>query len=193
LTSRIKPELVGPLADSPYSDGASAMEQYRRGCRGLRGSKLYKNTAALQKQQVCSLPLSSRPLAADTQGDHRARWYGPSHRSSLAVPFCSCPRQRVVGFYPVRELLDRLQSTFGELALFMVNELHTDVIAVVFRPRAFLPTTFSVMQSRHMLPVRAEAGKGYKSQPLMLPNIPEILMQFRAMGVGVVGEVTVLR
>lgn len=46
-----------------------------------------------------------------------------------------------MGFTPVLDLVRQLESTFGGLALFFVDELQQDAIYLVWRPQAFLPTT----------------------------------------------------
>ena len=56
--------------------------------------------------------------------------------------------QRVVGFDPVEDLLRRLAASHSHLALFFASPLHTEAIGVVFRPQAFLPSTFAVLQVR---------------------------------------------
>lgn len=110
-------------------------------------------------------------------------------------------QKRVVGFDPIREYQERLVKRYGGLALFFVAGGEggwREGVAVVFRPRAFLPSSFAVLQTRGKVPVKVqmegegEGGRERGGLPVLLPNIAEVISEFRTLGEGIVDEVVLL-
>lgn len=95
----------------------------------------------------------------------------------------------MVGFDPVGDLLARLRAEHGHLALFFTNPLHAQAIAVVWRPAAFLPSPMAVLQARRHAPVAAAGGSG---APVLVPNVMELLAEWRALGQGLVDHIHLL-
>jgi hypothetical protein len=91
--------------------------------------------------------------------------------------------QRVVGFDPVSSFVERLEEEYGELALFFTNPLHSTLIAVLWRPAAFLPSAFAVLQSRRHMPAAGSAA------PMLVPNVMEILAEWKFKGQGLVSHI----
>lgn len=62
--------------------------------------------------------------------------------------------QRVLGFDPIGQFYTRVQRLYGQhLALPpFLSPLHQDALALTFRPRAFLPGPFTVLQVRGKKP-----------------------------------------
>jgi hypothetical protein len=110
-------------------------------------------------------------------------------------------QKRVVGFDPVREYRERLVRRYGGMALFFMAGGEggwREGVAVVFRPRAFLPSSFAVLQTRGKVPVKVkgeggrEGGKEGGGMPVLLPNVAEVVSEFRRLGEGIVEEVVLL-
>ena len=110
-------------------------------------------------------------------------------------------QKRVVGFDPVRDYQERLVKRYGGMALFFMAGGEggwREGVAVVFRPRAFLPSSFAVLQTRGKLPVKVqvegegEGGREGGGVPVLLPNVAEVMSEFRRLGEGIVDEVVLL-
>lgn len=63
---------------------------------------------------------------------------------------------------------------------------------MVWRPRAFLPSPFAVLHTKGKLPVKVGGEGGKETMPFLLPNVAEVLSEFRRLGEGLVEEVVVL-
>lgn len=103
--------------------------------------------------------------------------------------------------YAVPTLVSALRDAYGELALFFYDVHGGDVIAVKWRPAAFLPQAFRPDTARSRLlvvrgpagregsPASSKKGKGAHTgteAAWLLPNVPEILEGIRALGGGLI-------
>lgn len=119
------------------------------------------------------------------------------------------------GFDPVAQFIRELQATYGDFALFLFDEFGGDVISVVWKPAAFLPTAFKVSTSAFKLPLSGEfppqvlssiealtaappaSGDTTKKKKsgadvsLVLPNIVEMISTFWLLGKDLVQDVVV--
>lgn len=103
--------------------------------------------------------------------------------------------------YAVPSLVSSLREAYGELALFLYDVHGGDVIAVKWKPRAFLPQPFRPdaagsrllvvrgLAGREDSPASSKKGKGSQigtAAAWLLPNVPEILEGIRALGGGLI-------
>ena len=95
----------------------------------------------------------------------------------------------LVGFNPIQKYVQVLEATFGSFAVFFYDQLGGNVVGVAWRPQAFLPKPFRVIDSHSQLAVELPDVKG-KCQ--MIPNISGILEDFKKLGEGVVDSIECL-
>jgi len=110
-------------------------------------------------------------------------------------------QKRVVGMDPVSEYQKKLVKRYGGLALFFMAGAeggHREGLAVRFRPRLFLSSSFSVLQSRGKIPIKVKPDEEKRENidgegvSFMLPNVGEVLSDFKRLGEEIVEEVLVL-
>ncbi|XP_056274928.1 nucleolar protein 6-like [Pseudoliparis swirei] len=89
----------------------------------------------------------------------------------------------VIDYNPVTLYLAELRDAFGELALFFCDPHGGTVIAVLWKPKAFLPVPFktSYMSARRVEVTGEEANT--------IPNVEAILEDFRVLGKGLIKSV----
>ena len=75
---------------------------------------------------------------------------------------------------PVDALVNALRDNFGHHALFFYNDLCPDVIAVLWRPKVFVPKPFSVMGSEFAQPCVAS---GWKPDTMVMVNGRDVLRE----------------
>ena len=119
-------------------------------------------------------------------------------------------------FDPVRRFVHELKGTYGELALFLFDELGGEVIAVVWKPAAFLPSRFKVSSASSTIPLTSDfsaevfsaldtlaqggaAAAGNKKPKksagergealLVLPNIAQVVANIRHLGKDLVKDI----
>ena len=97
----------------------------------------------------------------------------------------------LVGADPVRELADRIEAEMGDKVLV----LHAGgafagpwarEIRAVWRPAAFVPKPFGVMQAAHAAPV-GDGAAGF-----LVPNVPQLLAEMRSLGEGLIERIDLL-
>mmetsp|Transcript_20092 Transcript_20092/g.43309 ORF Transcript_20092/g.43309 Transcript_20092/m.43309 type:complete len:1469 (+) Transcript_20092:333-4739(+) len=57
------------------------------------------------------------------------------------------------GWRPIDNIVDSLRTKFGSSAIFFYNGMAPDIIAVLWRPTAFSPISFTAMHSKHKRPL----------------------------------------
>ena len=77
------------------------------------------------------------------------------------------------------------QETFGDLAMFFYDQLGGDIVAVVWKPAAFLPCPFRVTEVHNRIPI--EVSQLDKVQTV--PNIVSILADCQSLGKGLVERI----
>jgi U3 small nucleolar RNA-associated protein 22 len=129
------------------------------------------------------LPLASHgvDVAVATGSTH------PKH-SSRARP----THFPITDFNPVKKYLTELESAFSEFCLFFYDKYGGRCIAVVWKPQAFIPKPFRVMQS--FCKTQAVTGResGKKSKLMFAPDVKAIVADFELMGEGLVSSVEVI-
>uniref|UniRef100_A0A8C4IVS4 Nucleolar protein 6 n=1 Tax=Dicentrarchus labrax TaxID=13489 RepID=A0A8C4IVS4_DICLA len=89
----------------------------------------------------------------------------------------------VIDYNPVSLYLAELQEAFGDLALFFCDPYGGTVIAVLWKPKAFIPVPFKTSQvSARRVEVTGEEANTF-------PNVEAILEDFRVMGKDMVKSV----
>jgi len=91
----------------------------------------------------------------------------------------------LVGFDPVGNYVKALEENFGDLAMFFYDQLGGDVVAIVWKPTAFLPGDFRVTEAHNRLPLEMQGKKHVQT----IPNILSILKDIEALGEGLVERV----
>ncbi|XP_076854204.1 nucleolar protein 6 [Brachyhypopomus gauderio] len=89
----------------------------------------------------------------------------------------------VVDFNPVRQYVSELRDAFGDVALFFYDPYGGTVVAVLWKPHAFVPQPFktSLMNARQ---VKVSDGTA-----TTVPNVEAIVQDFHIMGEGLVNKV----
>ena len=95
----------------------------------------------------------------------------------------------LVGFNPVQKYVQVLEANFGTFAVFFFDQLGGNTIGVAWRPSAFLPQAFRVIDSHGKIAIELPNTKR-KCQ--MIPNISSILEDFKILGKGMVDSVECL-
>jgi len=88
-------------------------------------------------------------------------------------------------FDPIGKFVEALEENFGDIALFFYDQLGGGVVAVVWKPAAFMPRNFRVTDAQHALPLEVKGIKGVQT----VPNIVSVLADFRSLGEGLVESV----
>ncbi|KAH8031449.1 hypothetical protein HPB51_017221 [Rhipicephalus microplus] len=86
----------------------------------------------------------------------------------------------VVGFDIVSYYVQALENTYGELALFFYDRYGGDIVAVLWKPNAFVPQPLKVS---HI------GGYMLKGKDMMVPNVEAVLEDFSILGKGLVESV----
>uniref|UniRef100_A0A131YG99 Nucleolar protein 6 n=1 Tax=Rhipicephalus appendiculatus TaxID=34631 RepID=A0A131YG99_RHIAP len=86
----------------------------------------------------------------------------------------------VVGFDVVSYYVRALEDAYGELALFFYDRYGGDIVAVLWKPNAFVPQPLKVS---HI------GGYMLKGKDMMVPNVEAILEDFSILGKGLVESV----
>jgi hypothetical protein len=67
---------------------------------------------------------------------------------------------------PIQEdIVTQLREKFGSLALFFWNDTIGDQVGVILKPAAFLPSGFSALGAKHMMPLYGKTGSGTRAIP----------------------------
>lgn len=89
----------------------------------------------------------------------------------------------VIYHNPVSLYLKELREAFGDLALFFCDPYGGTVIAVLWKPKAFIPVPFKTSQ------VSARSVEVAGEEANTVPNVEAILEDFRVLGKGLVKSV----
>jgi hypothetical protein len=91
-------------------------------------------------------------------------------------------------WHPVKSLISKLRSKYGEYAVFFYNEFSPDIIAMIWRPAAFVPRAFSAMMSEFQSPVL----KLWKDDSLVTTNTDDLMSDIVYAGRDILSDVKVL-
>ncbi|XP_077571803.1 nucleolar protein 6 [Stigmatopora nigra] len=106
------------------------------------------------------------------------------HRGVLTGKVISCwKKMPVTDFNPVTLYLAELRDAFGDLALFFCDPYGGSVIAVLWKPKAFVPLPFKTSQ------VSARSVDVCRDEATTVPNVEAILEDFRIIGKDLVKSV----
>ncbi|CAK4122349.1 unnamed protein product [Aphanomyces euteiches] len=111
----------------------------------------------------------------------------PKSKSRFAVPYYKNLKQSdpfatlFIGLDPLEDAIKQLTARFQHLALFFVNR---QVIAVRWKPPAFLPTRFRVLHATHQLPLSSD-----DDTVSSVPQVMDILREMKRMLYGLVERV----
>ena len=89
---------------------------------------------------------------------------------------------------PVKSLISKLRSQYGEYAVFFYNEFSPDIIAMIWRPAAFIPKAFSAMMSEYQSPVL----KCWKDDSLVMTNTDDLMSEIGYASRHVLSDIKVL-
>lgn len=89
---------------------------------------------------------------------------------------------------PIKSLVSELRSKFSEYAVFFYNEFSPDIIALIWRPAAFVPKSFSVMMSEFQSPVL----KLWKDDSLVVTNSDDLINEIGHIGRHVFSDIKVI-
>ena len=89
---------------------------------------------------------------------------------------------------PIKSLVSELRSKFSEYAVFFYNEFSPDIIALIWRPAAFVPKSFSVMLSEFQSPVL----KLWKDDSLVVTNSDDLINEIGHIGRHVFSDIKVI-
>ena len=89
---------------------------------------------------------------------------------------------------PVKSLISKLRSKYGEYAVFFYNEFSPDIIAMIWRPAAFVPNAFSAMMSEFQSPVL----KCWKDDSLVIANTDDLMTEISYAGRDMLSDIKVL-
>lgn len=121
------------------------------------------------------VPLLTQAVDRPTVTFSRGIMAGKVTQSGGALP--------VIDYNPVSLYLAELRDAFGDLALFFCDPHGGTVIAVLWKPKAFIPMPFKTSQmSARRVEVTGEEANS-------IPNVEAILEDFRVMGKGLVKSV----
>nr|XP_020450136.1 nucleolar protein 6 [Monopterus albus] len=121
------------------------------------------------------VPLLSQAVDPPTVTFSRGVMTGGVGKSGGALP--------VIDYNPVSLYLEELREAFGDLALFFCDPYGGTVIAVLWKPKAFIPVPFKTSQaSARSIEVTGEEVN-------TVPNVKAILEDFQIMGEGLVKSV----
>uniref|UniRef100_A0A671Y772 Nucleolar protein 6 n=1 Tax=Sparus aurata TaxID=8175 RepID=A0A671Y772_SPAAU len=124
---------------------------------------------------VKQVPLLSQAVDPPTVTFGRGVMAGSVTQAGGALP--------VIDYNPVALYLAELRESFGDLALFFCDPYGGTVIAVLWKPKAFIPTPFKTSQ------MTARSVEVTGEQVNAIPNVEAILEDFRIMGQGLVKSV----
>mmetsp|Transcript_2433 Transcript_2433/g.3232 ORF Transcript_2433/g.3232 Transcript_2433/m.3232 type:complete len:1406 (-) Transcript_2433:1253-5470(-) len=94
----------------------------------------------------------------------------------------------ILSWNPVQEAVARLRSELGHLALFFYNEYTPDIIAMVWRPDAFKPSSFSAMCSEYRRPI----GNVWEENSLVVTNASDAMRVIKFLVRDIVTDVKIL-
>ena len=97
------------------------------------------------------------------------------------------------------EVVAELRRQFAHVALFFWNGLAGADVGVVWRPRAFLPQKFAILNCDDRTPCgtsgsgggNSSVGAGAGSSDYTLPNVPALIQRMLAVADGLIADVVI--
>ncbi len=89
---------------------------------------------------------------------------------------------------PVNEIVKRLRSELGHLAVFFYNEHTPDLIGCLFRPDAFMGQGFSAMYSEYKRPI----VKSWEENSLIISNASDMIRAIQFIAQDIVVDLKIL-
>ncbi|CAM9356162.1 unnamed protein product [Chrysoparadoxa australica] len=136
--------------------GSEALAHHIKGARALT-VKLYKNMLIGLRQQ------------------HQHQHDGGSEAVAPAL---------FAGLNPLQELVEGWRHRFGHLAIFFWNELSPTTVAVVWRPKTFLPRAFAPLECSYAQPVDTGEGSHF-----LVPSVFEVLHDMQVTAGDLISEI----
>lgn len=184
--------------EAPKDAAAAAADATDRTTQALTGQLFQPPTSAfdaLLELSAAELPtahLSWPPGKSSTETKARARgaFANVSHGEI----------GRGIGDDPVSELVDRLTQCYGSIAIFFYDQYGGRVIAIKWRPAAFMPMPLRAATAQHRILIgrtmlTAESGGEHAKppEPWTLPNISDLLASMVQMGGGLIKKASLPR
>lgn len=99
-----------------------------------------------------------------------------------------------IGFNPVKKFVKELKSRYGHSALIYYNKFGGNMIALVWRPSAWLPKPFNAKSAQNAILLPQPLHKEEEEEEevisgMVIPNIFEILADIRSLGSGLVEDI----
>lgn len=89
---------------------------------------------------------------------------------------------------PVKSLVTSLRNKYHPYAVFFYNEYCPDIIAMLWRPSAFLPENFSAMISEFKLPVQ----NSWTEDTLVVANTDDLMYEIGNLARNVITDMKIL-
>lgn len=89
----------------------------------------------------------------------------------------------------MQTLVATLQSKYGDYALFFYNVYCPDIIAVLWRPNAFIPESFSAMVSNFKHPV---VKTSWREDTLVATNTDDLMYEIACSSKDIVTNIKIL-
>jgi hypothetical protein len=84
-----------------------------------------------------------------------------------------------------------MREKFGQTALFFFNEVKSDYLYIIWKPKSFLPEKFTVLGTVHKFPGTSDEDSNAGNGPIVtthILNIPGIVSEIFAEGKGVFAD-----
>jgi hypothetical protein len=98
-------------------------------------------------------------------------------------------------------VVDSLRRRFGDIALFFWNAAKGDLLGIVWKPKAFLAHSFSILDCRNVLPIAstgsvaataaANTSDGGAKSDCVVMNITKIISDMVAASDGVIADIII--
>ena len=92
------------------------------------------------------------------------------------------------GWCPIANLVETLRAKFGSSAVFFYNALAPDIVALLWRPTAFSPVSFTAMHSEYKRPVENE----WQEDSLAIQNAEDLLRKICHVADSAIEDVKIL-
>ena len=89
---------------------------------------------------------------------------------------------------PIKSLVTSLRNKYHSKAVFFYNEYCPDIVAVLWRPNAFIPENFSAMVSEFKQPVETP----WKEDTLVVTNTDDLLHEIGYLSRDIVTDMMIL-
>eukprot|EP00551_Chaetoceros_affinis_P004333 CAMPEP_0203667368 /NCGR_PEP_ID=MMETSP0090-20130426/4209_1 /ASSEMBLY_ACC=CAM_ASM_001088 /TAXON_ID=426623 /ORGANISM="Chaetoceros affinis, Strain CCMP159" /LENGTH=1488 /DNA_ID=CAMNT_0050531501 /DNA_START=87 /DNA_END=4553 /DNA_ORIENTATION=+ len=136
-----------------------------------------------------TLSTKAEKIATPFQRSLEKRSLGPkSLRRKLYKNLASSDSGVIYSWNPVNEVVARLRSELGHLAVFFYNEYTPDVIGCLWRPDAFKGQSFSAMYSEYKRPIDNQ----WEENSLVITNASDVMRVIKSIVQDVVVDVKIL-